>query len=179
MSIPNKTKSHRTLIHKTYQQTEQDFQKVICNKISQRRCDIKVKEIYEGASVSRPTFYLHYENVMDARQIYEDKITNGLTNLLPTTVKREIFFEVLTTYIIRHQQYFLATQNSNDYYLLSQVFKQYRLTLVGTKVSDRAFCVYAGNLQLVIRCWLKFDNINSQTAAKTAETLKRVRIIEW
>lgn len=171
--------------HAVYKKNYSNIHKSLCKHLSNRCLNVKTKDIYQSAGITPPTFYYHYHNSSEALHGYERYLREGfyvlissaVTTVTKTTGKRETFFAILTEYIVRNRQYFLAAHRAGSNYLLIRILKHHRSILASEDVSDRSFAVYLGILLAVINCWLEFDKINKATAAKCAQQLKAVRII--
>lgn len=160
--------------YKNFQQTENKFYEIVCNKISERRLDVKVKEFYEEANVAKSTFYAHFQNSTEVRNSLEQKLENDFLGLVPVYANKSYILEVLTIYIARNRHYFLAVHRSSDRYLLTRLLRHYRYNLVGRYVKDEIFHLYILNLQNIISCWLKFGMLSQTSALEVAEQLKHV-----
>ncbi len=165
--------------HKTFVRNERSINAALCRKLSCRRVDVKAREIYNDAGVTRPTFYLHYRNTGDALAHYEASLENGLREIMPDDAKRDIFYVNLTSHVARNRKYFQATAKCGSHYWLQKMITEYRVNLVGDKINDRAFNQYIGSVVVVINCWLELDGITPETTAACIKELVRIRPIQW
>ncbi len=161
-----------------YCNNEQAIRAAICKNISERRLDVRISEICEAAGISLPTFYAHHLNLSSAKAKYEDTLNEDFCCSVHRDTRRDVFFGLLTLYVLKHQEYFLAVHQGADHYLLSKMISQHRTNLVSSEVSDRTFCAYTGSLQIVIGCWLNFDVLSKVSAKKCANELLKVRVVQ-
>lgn len=164
--------------HATYKKNYQHIHKSLCKHLSSRSLNIKAKDIYQDAGITSPTFYNHYHNSSEALLGYEQSLKEEIYDLISANVNREIFFTILTEYIRRNRQYFLAMRRRGNHYLLMHILKHYRYTLTSRNISDRNLTAYFGMLIVIINCWLEFDKLDKASAAKCARQLKLVRIVK-
>lgn len=141
--------------------------------------DMKAKEIYADAGITAPTFYLHYRSAGKAMISFERGLVNELRGIVPNDIKRDAFYALLTSYVAKNRQYFQAAAKGGSRYLLHKIVTSYRGSLVGDKISERAFRQYVGAVVVTINCWLEFDRITSETAEACAKELMRIRPIRW
>lgn len=161
--------------HKTFRENEENIINALCLELSKRHIDIKAKEIYMHAGVTSPTFYLHHHTSNDALRDHERKLKRQFYRSLPSDSRSEVIYAKLTNLIVKNQNYFLATINNNDYYLLRKLIAKYRYNLVGKKTSDRTFRHYVGSALATIDCWLQLDGITPRSTKACANQLAKLR----
>lgn len=162
--------------HRRYLNNEARFNRALCKEISLRKINVRAKDICTKAGVTAPTFYSHYHNTDDARKNYELSLEQELAQWIPKAAHRNVVLTVLPSFIANNYQYFLAVHKSRDHYLLTKVIIKYRINLVGERISDRAFYMYAGSVQSVIACWLELSEPNQETIEKCARELIKLRV---
>ncbi len=161
--------------HKTFRENEEHIINALCTELSKRHIDIKAKEIYTHAGVTSPTFYFHHHTSNDTLLDHERKLKRQFYRSLSADSHSDVIYAKLTTFIARNRNYFLATINNDDYYLLTKLITRYRHNLVGKDISDRTFCYYLGSTLITIECWLKLDGITPETTKACAIQLAKLR----
>ncbi len=164
--------------HATYIYNGKRVRKSLCKRLSDRSINVRAKELYEDAGITSPTFYLHFRDSNDVLSQYEQDLETDFYEIVPPTKKREVVFVILTEYIVKNRQYFLATHHGDNYSLLKKIIYHYRLVFVSEDISDRSFANYAGTLIVTINCWLCFDKLDKISAAKCAQRLKMIRVVK-
>lgn len=165
--------------HKTYRRNENAINRALCSQISQRRIDIKAKELYEAAGVTSPTFYLHYHNPRDALANYEQKIAQDFQARASLISNKQTFYIILTQLISNNYSYFTAVARGNDHHPLKQVLSSYRDVLGGRGISDHNFEAYIGVSIFLINYWITQGNTKASLTDFCAERLASVRPIRW
>jgi len=165
--------------HRTYRRNENAINRALCAQISQRRIDIKARELYEAAGVTSPTFYLHYHSPHDALTSYERKLSRDFQAKSSFISNKQTFYIVLTQFISRNHNYFTAVAQGSDHHLLKQVLSSYRETLVGHDISDHNFEAYIGVSIFLINYWITRRDTRPVSTDIYAERLARIRPIRW
>lgn len=165
--------------HRTYCRNEKSINKALCHKISDRRIDIKARELYREAGITSPTFYLHYHNPEDALLSYEAKLQRELYARMHSAPSKKEFYSVLARFIRQNQDYFSAVAKGEDYHFLKQVLSSHREALVGDNTSDHNFEAYIGVSISIINYWMTQDQANLPSVDLYAERLTKVRPIRW
>lgn len=165
--------------HKIYVQNTQRINDVLCKKISQRRIDVRVREMYTEAGIASPTFYLHCRNINDALRKYESSLERSLYKSLPTHAKRQIVYVFLTNFIARNRTYFLATAVGGDHHMLNKILTKYRVNLVGSGISDQVFQNYRGVVISSINYWIETEGITPETTRAYSERLSKIRPVRF
>jgi len=165
--------------HRTYRSNETSINQALCAQISKRRIDIKSKELYETAGITRPTFYLHCHNPQNALVNYEQKLSHEFQTRIATISNKKTFYIILTQFIRRNRNYFTAVATGSDHHLLKQVLSSYRETLVGYNTSDHNFAAYVGVSIFLINYWMVQSDTSVASADLYAERLASIRPIRW
>lgn len=170
------TKGPKNPQHKLYRTNHHRINKALCACISERRVNIKACELYHEAKVTAPTFYLHFRSSDDVLTSYETELEANLLQLIPSSAKKITVLTMLTDYIIKHRQYFLAVNSRQDHHMLMQLVGNYRLNLVGNRISDDFFALYVGKLTVVLSYWLTFSNLTPESSSACVHDLMAVRV---
>lgn len=170
------TKGPKNPQHKLYRTNHHRINQALCERISERRVNIKARELYHGAKLTAPTFYLHFRNSDDVLISYEAELEEDLLQLIPSSAKKITVLTMLTNYIVKHQQYFLAVNNRQDHHMLMQLVEDYRINLVGNRISDDLFDIYVGKLTVVLSCWLTSTPLTPESSSACIRDLMAVRV---
>lgn len=165
--------------HKTYQENERRIRQELHRAIKDRDLNLTARAISRSAGITPPTFYLHCRSCTDARKRYENHLEHDFYNQVPSTAKKASVINFLSAYILRNDQYFISTMLGGDHYVLTHIIAHYRTALVGEHISHPAFVHYMVNLEAVIYCWYRYDNLSRDAMPTYVQRMMRVRPMEF
>ena len=172
---PRTTRNEGVRRNKTYRASEHRLRKATCKSVSKRRFSVKTCELYREAKISKPTFYQHYSDCADVRDVLEKELLLQFKEALSCNYEKRRFFSILMEFVVKNKLYFCAAQKGSDHYLLTKILLDNRDRLVSKNISDRVYCLYARWVQSLIDNWLEFEDITLDTAAKCAKQLESIR----
>lgn len=180
--MPNKIKTNtknQPVKDRRYDRNEQSIHHALDRALSHRRINVRAREICRHARISSPTFYLHCRGSDDALKSYEAEIATDFAALLPVNpTSREVTFTILLQFLHQHQQYFSATLNNYNSWLLVQLFDAIKPSLVQTDISDKCYDIYIGSLSTLIFCWGKHEHFATTKIPLYTKKLVQVRIMD-
>lgn len=161
--------------HKLYRRNHRLLYQALCKRIFNGRVDIKASELYKEAKITGVTFYFHFQNSNDVLVSYEAELESDFLELVPSGAKKSTVFAILTNFVIKNQQYFLAVNNRKDHRMLDRLISNYRKNLVGERINDETFTTYAGKIAIVLSDWLTYKRLTPESAPLCVRDLMFVR----
>lgn len=160
-----------------YVKNDRKIRKVLLVALSKRSMNLRPKEVCRKATITRPTFYTHCENVDDALKQYEDELESRFIKRLPHSGRKVILFTIMLSFINDEKEYFKATLLSSDSYLLSSIFGKLKLRLGYKNMAVKYYEIYMQQQIALIRCWGKFENFERQRIPFYANKLTKTEIL--
>ncbi len=177
--LPNSPCDPKIISHRTFQKNERLIQKELQRAIKTRTINLTARAVYESAGITSPTFYSHCRNSNDARKRYEQSLEENFYLLIPTSAKKDLIYNILGPYILRHQQYFRSAFGGSDHHVLSRVLIHYRPILTGKSTSNPAFVHYTSTIVAIVFCWGKYDHFSKTSMPDYIAKMIRTRPTEF
>lgn len=172
----NHNKGPKNPQHKLYRKNHHLINQALFKRISTRRINITASELYHEVEVTAPTFYLHFHNSDDVLISYENDLEVDFLKLVSISARKITVLTILTDYIVKNQDYFLAVNNRQDHHMLIRLLGNYRTSLVGERISDDLFALYVGKLTVVLSYWLTFEQLTPESSSACVHELMAVRV---
>lgn len=141
-----------------YRKNDREIRKVLLGALTNRSLNLRPKEVCKKATITRPTFYTHCENVDDALKQYEDELKSGFTKRLPHSGRKVVVFTIMLGFINDEKDYFGATISGFDCYLLNILLDTLKPKLGYGNIGKKNYEIYKQNQIALILCWGKHEN---------------------
>lgn len=164
---------------KRYRRNENSIRRVVTQALAHRKLNLRTTDICHGANISSPTFYLHCHDSNAALANYEHELREEFNSLVPSKqAHHEIAFTILLNFVRHHQKYFSAAVRSRSTWMLLQLLDTLRPNLVGERITDRSYFVYAGSLSAIIICWGEHEGFASNKIPFYTRKMAQTRVIK-
>lgn len=145
--------------------------------LAKRRIGLKASELCRDAEMSRSTFYAHYKSCDEALFWYELRLEEEFVRSLPQNLRRELAFVRLFSFISKHQQYFSATFQNQNMFLLARLVKH--VCAPRAELNQKAYVLYVWSVQAMIWCWGECDNFSAAKAEVYRKKLMMLRVMDY
>lgn len=173
------SKSKPNIKDKRYQRNENSIRQVVAQALAHRKLNLRTTDICHDANISSPTFYLHCQDSNAALANYEQELREEFDALVPSrNTHHEIIFTILLNFVRHHQKYFSAAVRSRSTWMLLQLLDALRPNLVGERITDRSYFVYAGSLSAIIICWGEHEGFASNKIPLYIRKMAQTRVIK-
>lgn len=145
---------------KRFQRTEKSIHRALHHALRERQVNLKVKDVCKSAHITTPTFYQHSASCDHALRRYEADLEREFRQLVPKRcANKGLIFTILLNFVLRHQDYFRATTNSGDYWLIIRLFRFLRPRVTSLGASEQRFIIYCHTQIAIICCWVQIDHL--------------------
>lgn len=141
-----------------YKEKDRLIRNVLLNALSDRRLTLRPKEVCEKATITRPTFYAHCVDMDDALRQYEAELETGFSKRLPRGGRKGVVFTILLGFINDEKDYFGATLQTSNFYLLNSLLSELKPRLGYQHAAEKHYEIYAQRQIALICCWGKFED---------------------
>lgn len=161
-----------------YKNNDKQIRKVLLIALTNRSLNLKPKEVCEKATITRPTFYAHCENVDDALKQYEDELTSGFIKRLLRTKQKGVVFTILLSFINDEKDYFSATLTSSNFYLLHHLLGKLKLRLGYKSTPKKHYELYVQQQIALICFWGKYEKFERKRIPFYVDKMAGVEIVK-
>lgn len=161
-----------------YVRSRSSIRKVLHEGLAERRINLKLTDICQAATISRPTFYAHWASADDALRKYETSLHQDFSDRLPEAkVSKPVIFTMLLSFMRDEQGYFQATMPTANYWLLQSLFDEIRPRLV-SKATDKSYDLYVQAQIALIGCWVKYEHFSNEKMPLYVNKLSMTRVMD-
>lgn len=162
-----------------YKRNNRQIRKVLLSALTDRSLTLRPNEVCKQATITRPTFYAHCENADDALKQYESELELGFSKRLPRMGRKGVVFTIMLSFINDEKDYFRATLQGSDFYLLNNMFDNLKPRLGYKNTGEKYYEIYMQQQIALICCWGKYEDFERQRIPFYVDKLIRTELIDF